>query len=75
MPDYQMMRKFFLIANANRVAVPLEGPGGKIAIFETTKPGRIPDGVVPVLINGTTVMDFGFDPFENRRLATACDDG
>ena len=55
--------------------MPLDGPGGKIAIFETSKPGRIPDGVLPVLINGTTVMDFAFDPFDNGRLITGCDDG
>ena len=46
-----------------------------MAIFETSKPGRIPDGVVPVLINGTTVLDFDFDPFDNSRVATSCDDG
>ena len=55
--------------------MPLSGPGGKIAMFETSKPGRIADGVIPVLINGTTVMDFAFDPFDNGRLITACDDG
>ena len=53
----------------------MDGPGGKVAIFETAKPGRIPDGVLPVLISGTTVMDFGFDPFDNGRLVTVCDDG
>ena len=51
------------------------GPGGKLAIFETKKPGRIPDGVTPVLINGTTVLDFDFDPFDNSRIAASCDDG
>ena len=35
----------FFHANADRVAVPLTGPGGKIAVFETRKTGRIPDGV------------------------------
>ena len=25
--------------------------------------------VTPVLINGCNVMDFGFDPFDGRRLA------
>lgn len=30
----------FVHANADRVAVPLTGPGGKIAVFETRKPGR-----------------------------------
>lgn len=62
-------------ANKDRIAVPISGPGGKLAIFETRKPGRIPDGVLPVLINGTTVLDFAFDPFDNRRIACACDDG
>eukprot|EP00095_Tigriopus_kingsejongensis_P005020 maker-scaffold139_size317827-snap-gene-2.28 protein:Tk05020 transcript:maker-scaffold139_size317827-snap-gene-2.28-mRNA-1 annotation:"coronin-7 isoform x3" len=65
----------FVHANADRIALPLTGPGGKIAVFETRKPGRIADGVTPVLINATTVMDFAFDPFNNARLATACDDG
>ncbi len=65
----------FFHANADRVAVPLTGPGGKIAVFETRRPGRIPDGVTPVLINATSVMDFGFDPFDNSRLVAACDDG
>ncbi|XP_059078879.1 coronin-7-like isoform X1 [Tigriopus californicus] len=65
----------FVHANADRIAVPLTGPGGKIALFETRKPGRIADGVTPVLINGTTVMDFAFDPFDTNRLVTACDDG
>ncbi len=61
--------------NPDRIAVPLNGPGGKLAIFETRKPGRIPDGVTPVLINGTTVLDFSFDPFDNKRLVAGCDDG
>ena len=52
-------------ANPDRVAVPISGPGGKIAVFEASRPGRIPDGVQPVLINGATVLDFGFDPFDN----------
>lgn len=63
------------LANSERIAVPLTGPGGKLAIFETSKPGRIPDGVTPVLINGTTVLDFAFDPFDRSRIVAACDDG
>jgi len=65
----------FFHANPDRVAVPIAGPGGKIAIFDTNKPGRIPDGVQPALINGSTVLDFAFDPFDNNRLVAACDDG
>lgn len=61
--------------NEDRIAVPLSGPGGKLAIFETKRPGRIEAGVTPVLINGTTVLDFAFDPFDKTRLVAGCDDG
>ena len=50
--------------NEDRIAVPLAGPGGKLAIFETKRPGRIEAGVLPVIINGATVLDFAFDPFD-----------
>ncbi|XP_017850357.1 coronin-7 isoform X2 [Drosophila busckii] len=62
-------------ANHERVAVPLSGPGGKIAIFELSRPGRLPDGVIPSLVNGSNIMDFQWDPFDAHRLAVACDDG
>ncbi|KAL9880351.1 coronin-7 isoform X4 [Glossina fuscipes] len=62
-------------ANHERFAVPLSGPGGKIAIFELNRPGRLPDGVIPSLVNGNNVMDFQWDPFDPKRLAVACDDG
>lgn len=55
--------------------MPLSGPGGKIAIFELSKTGKLPDGVIPALVHGNNVMDFTWDPFDNRRLAVACDDG
>ncbi|XP_014609969.1 PREDICTED: coronin-7 isoform X5 [Polistes canadensis] len=62
-------------ANSDRVAVPLSGPGGKIAVLELKKTGRLPDGVMPALVHGATVMDFQWDPFNNQRLTVACDDG
>lgn len=62
-------------ANFERIAVPLSGPGGKIAVFELSKPGRLPDGVIPSLVNGSNIMDFQWDPFNPKRLAVACDDG
>ncbi|KAH8245350.1 hypothetical protein KR032_009380 [Drosophila birchii] len=62
-------------ANQERVAVPLSGPGGKIAIFELSRPGRLMDGVIPSLVNGSNIMDFQWDPFDAQRLAVACDDG
>ncbi|KAK5643995.1 hypothetical protein RI129_007840 [Pyrocoelia pectoralis] len=62
-------------ANSDRVAVPLSGPGGKIAIFELSKRGKLPDGVIPALVHGNNIVDFYWDPFDNYRLAVACDDG
>lgn len=62
-------------ANPERVAVPLNTPGGKVAIFETSKPGRQPDGVIPALVHGNKVMDFMWDPFNNSRLAVGDDSG
>lgn len=55
--------------------MPLGGPGGKLAIFELSKPGKLPDGVTPTLVNANTIMDFSWDPFNNRRVAVGCDDG
>lgn len=65
----------FILANFDRVAVPLSGSGGKIAVFELSTPGRLPDGVIPSLVNGTNVMDFQWNPFNNSELVVACDDG
>ena len=58
----------YFTVNEDRIAVPLSGPGGKLAIFETKRMGRIEAGVTPVLINDTTVLDFAFDPFVKTRL-------
>ena len=58
-----------------RIAVPLAPPGGKVAIFEVANAGRIPDGVIPSLINGSSVMDFTWDPFNDCRLMCGLDDG
>lgn len=61
-------------ANNDRVAVPLSGSGGKITILELGG-GRLPDGVIPALVNGSNIMDFQWNPFDNRQLVVACDDG
>ena len=53
--------------NEDRIAVPLSGPGGKLAIFETKRPGRIEAGVTPVLINGTTVL-YHVGHFSHKRF-------
>lgn len=55
--------------NPERVAVPLNGPGGRIAILELKKGGRLPDGPLAAFFNTCKVLDFSWDPFNNRRLA------
>ncbi|XP_064636401.1 coronin-7-like isoform X2 [Lineus longissimus] len=62
-------------ANPVRCAVPLTGPAGLIAVYEFSKPGRLPDGVIPTLQNGKKVTDYVWDPFDNSRLVASCDDG
>ncbi|CAH0770610.1 unnamed protein product [Bemisia tabaci] len=62
-------------ANGERAAIVLGGPGGKLAILELNKTGKLPDGVLPTLVNGTNVMDFAWDPFNSSRLIAVCDEG
>lgn len=62
-------------ANTDRLALPLAISGGHVAVLELSRRGRLQPGVVPSLICGTSVMDFAWDPFDNRRIAIACDDG
>jgi hypothetical protein len=40
--------------------------------LQFSKPGRLPDGVLPTLQNGKKVTDYVWDPFDNSRLA-ACE--
>ncbi len=56
-------------ANPERFAVPLTGSGGLIAVLEASKPGRLPETDNPYIQNGAYVMDFEWDPFDNRVLA------
>ncbi|KAJ3601697.1 hypothetical protein NHX12_032664 [Muraenolepis orangiensis] len=61
-------------ANGLRVAVPLATPGGQIAVFELSKPGKISDTFLPTLQNSVNVVDLCWDPFNTHRLAVAGDD-
>lgn len=49
--------------------MPLSGPGGRIAVLELSRAGKLPDGVIPALVHGANVMDFVWDPFNCNRLA------
>ena len=62
-------------ANVARLAIPCAGPGGKVAIIEIAKSGRLPDGVLPSIINGSSVMDFVWDPFNDNKIYCGLDDG
>lgn len=63
------INRLFLLGNPERVAVPLNGPGGRIAILELKKGGRLPDGPLAAFFNTCKVLDFSWDPFDSRRLA------
>ncbi|KAF4529652.1 hypothetical protein B566_EDAN017985 [Ephemera danica] len=60
--------------NPVRVAVPLSGPGGRIAVLELMNTGKLPDVMLPVLVHGANVLDFAWDPFDFSRLAVVCED-
>ncbi|KXJ24176.1 Coronin-7 [Exaiptasia diaphana] len=64
-----------LLVNDMFVAWLLSGPGGQIAVHPLSKPCRLPDTGLPMIQCGSTVMDFVFDPFNNHRIAAACESG
>ena len=64
-----------MCVNLTRIALPLSGPGGKVAVFDLKNSGRIPDGVTPSLVNGSNVLDFAWDPFDDCRLVSGLEDG
>ena len=64
-----------IVANSTRIALPLSGQGGKVAVLEVAKSGKLPSGILPSLVHGTNVMDFCWDPFDNSKLYCALDDG
>lgn len=60
--------------NPKRAAFLLSGPGGQISVVELSKPGRLTDSAIYSIINKSKVSDFAWDPFDNERLAAACDE-
>ncbi|XP_063970323.1 coronin-7-like [Lytechinus pictus] len=61
-------------ANKRWAALPLTGSGGLITIIDINKPGKLPETGVPTIQNSSTMTDFTWDPFNDCRLAVACDD-
>ncbi|XP_068100274.1 coronin-7 isoform X1 [Hyperolius riggenbachi] len=61
-------------ANHQRVAVPLSGPGGQVAVLELSQTGRVPDSL-PSIENTVPVTDLTWDPFNPHRLVTGGEDG
>ena len=59
--------------NARRIAIPLSGPGGRVAIFNLENTGKIGSSVVPALVSGYKVMDLAWDPFDDSRIAIGKD--
>ncbi|KAK4519787.1 IRG-type G domain-containing protein [Mucor velutinosus] len=56
-------------ANTKFIAVPLSGPGGRVSIINSEKPGRLPIHIPSVLCN-SEVSNFKFDPFNENILVT-----
>lgn len=61
-------------ANCDYFAFFIEGAGGRIGVWPVKKQGRFPTKI-PCIINGSDVNDFKFDPFRNKYIITACEDG
>ncbi|XP_057672964.1 coronin-7-like isoform X3 [Corythoichthys intestinalis] len=60
--------------NRLHAAVPLAISGGQIAIFERSRPGKLPDTAMPTVQNSVNVADLCWDPFDAHRLAVAGED-
>ncbi|XP_077475005.1 coronin-7 [Stigmatopora argus] len=60
--------------NRLHAAVPLAISGGQIAIFERSRPGKLPDAALPTVQNSVNVADLCWDPFDAHRLAVAGED-
>ncbi|KAM8960400.1 coronin-7-like [Pelodytes ibericus] len=60
--------------NYQRLALPLAGPGGQVAVLELSQTGRLPD-TLPTVQNSAPVTDLTWDPFNPHRLVTGGEDG
>ncbi|XP_059140103.1 coronin-7-like [Physella acuta] len=60
-------------ANVTRCAVPTDSLGGCLHVFEFSQASRLPDTGVPVIQNGSKVVDFAWDPFDDSRLVVVTD--
>ncbi|KAI7865295.1 hypothetical protein BDF14DRAFT_1827384 [Spinellus fusiger] len=59
--------------NTKFIAVPIAGPGGRVGIISSDKPGRLPIHIPSVLCN-SEVTNFQFDPFHQHLLSTVSED-
>ncbi|KAI8091710.1 hypothetical protein BDF21DRAFT_376539 [Thamnidium elegans] len=59
--------------NTKFIAVPISGPGGRVAIINADKPGRLPVSL-PCVMCGSEVTNFKFDPFNESILVTVSND-
>ncbi|KAF9434203.1 Coronin-7, partial [Entomortierella beljakovae] len=59
--------------NPKFIALPLQGPGGRIGILKTSEPGRV-GNKLPSLVCSSDLTSFKFDPFDPNLLVTSSDD-
>ncbi|KJH45880.1 WD domain, G-beta repeat protein [Dictyocaulus viviparus] len=57
------------------IAVPLRGPAGIVGIYDISKPGKLPDGVMDGIFNKALVTDLHWNPFNDEELAISTDVG
>eukprot|EP01137_Pigoraptor_chileana_P029063 Opistho-2@13765 len=62
-----------LEANSKYVAIPLSGPGGQVCVLPLAPNPRVGNSP-PVLQNGSAVLDFALDPFDDSVVVVACED-
>jgi len=64
-----------LAVNNKFFAVPWEGVAGRIGVFPLARKGKFPDKGLSVVETGAKVLDFEFNPFNQRMLVTAGENG
>ncbi|PWN51165.1 DUF1900-domain-containing protein [Violaceomyces palustris] len=68
-PDSRM-----IVANSKYLLFPLAGPGGRLGVHPVSELGRMPT-LIPCFSAPSKLVDFAVDPFDERRVVTAHDDG
>ena len=61
-------------ANAENVAFPWQGPGGRVIVLKLARPGGRVAADTPFLEHGSEIADMAWSPFDDALLATGGED-